>query len=307
MTPDIPQAVQASERLNSVLESLYGKSPAHVFGLSFPQFATILEDIATKYVIAETRGDPAALVDFYSSLRIDDLVLARACAAGNDQAWENFLTRFREKLYDIAAYVSKESSRELADSIYADLYGTTLRDGRRVSKLSSYTGRGSLEGWLRTVIAQEYVNQYRKKRRLVSFEEEVEAGTPFAAPAVAAEAETIVDPRLEAATDEALAGLSTEDRFVLASYFLDDKTLAEIARLLSVHESTISRKVEKLLKSLRKHILAGLARRGMSRRQAQEALEVDIRDVRLNIRKLLTQETQDQPFSEGKAEVPDGQ
>jgi len=293
--------------LNTLLEGIYAKSPALTYGVSFEQFAAILEEIGTKYVSADAREKPDALRDFFNSLRIDDLVLARACAAGNDRAWEAFLSRFREKLYDIAGYITKESSRELADSIYADLYGTALRDGERVSKLTSYTGRGSLEGWLRTIIAQEYVNQYRKRRRLVSFEEEVEAGTAFAALPVIAETEITLDPRLEAATDEALTALSPEDRFVLASYYLDDKTLAEVARLLSVHESTISRKVDKLLKSLRKQILAGLARRGMSRRQAEESLEVDIRDLRLNIRKNLTQENRVQPFSEGKAEVPGGQ
>ena len=77
--------------------------------------------------------------------------------------------------------------------------------------------------------------------------------------------------------------------------------------MLSVHESTISRRVDKLLKSLRKQILAGLGRRGMSRRQAEEALEVDIRDIRVNIRNRLTQETRTKAFSEGKAEVPGGQ
>lgn len=293
--------------LHTLLEGIYAKSPALAYGVTFEQFAVILEEIGTKYISADAREKPGALGDFFNSLRIDDLVLARACAAGNDRAWEAFLSRFREKLYDVAAYITKESSRELADSIYADLYGTALRDGQRISKLTSYTGRGSLEGWLRTIIAQEYVNQYRKRRRLVSFEEEVEAGTPFPAPPPIAETEITLDVRLEAATDEALTALSPEDRFVLASYYLDDKTLAEIARLLSVHESTVSRKVDKLIKSLRKQILAGLVRRGMSRRQAEESLEVDIRDLRLNIRKNLTQENRVQPFSEGKAEVPGGQ
>ena len=157
------------------------------------------------------------------------------------------------------------------------------------------------------MIAQEYVNQYRRRRRLVSFEEEVEAGTPFPAPAAVPQTAGLIDPRLEAATDQALAALAPEDRLVLASYYLNDKTLAEIARMLSVHESTISRRVDKLLKSLRKQILAGLGRRGMSRRQAEEALEVDIRDIRVNIRNRLTQETRTKAFSEGKAEVPGGQ
>ena len=305
-----PQATaHLPTELNALLEALYGKSPALAFGMTLGLFKVILQEIGTKHISADAREKGGTLRDFFITLRIDDLVLARACAAGNDKAWESFLSRFREKLYDIAGYVAKEASaaRELADSIYADLYGTKLRDGQRVSKLTSYTGRGSLEGWLRTVIAQEYVNQYRRRRRLVSFEEEVEVGTQFASPAVTPEIEVPLDPRLEAATDEALGALSPEDQFVLASYYLDDKTLAEIARMLSVHESTISRKVDKLVKSLRKHILAGLGRRGMSRRQAEEALEVDIRDLRVNIRNRLTQEKPLRSFSEGKAEVPGGQ
>ena len=295
--------------LNTLLEELFAKSPGLAFGMTLGQFKVILQEIGTKHISADGREKAGTLRDFFITLRIDDLILARACAAGNDKAWESFLSRFREKLYDIAGYVAKESAaaRELADSIYADLYGTRLRGGQRISKLASYTGRGSLEGWLRTVIAQEYVNQYRRRRRLVSFEEEAEVGTQFPAPPVAAEVETAVDSRLEAATDEVLGALSPDDLFVLASYYLDDKTLAEIAQALSVHESTISRKVDKLLKSLRKKILGGLSRRGMSRRQAEEALEVDVRDIRINIRNRLTQETRTQAFSEGKAEVPGGQ
>ena len=190
---------------------------------------------------------------------------------------------------------------ELADSLYADLYGTTTRDGQRVSKLASYTGRGSLEGWLRTVIAQEFVNRFRRQRRLVSLDEESEDGAQFAAtdPGPAA----VVDPRVEAATDEALSRLAAEERFILASYYLDGRTLAEIARTLAVHESTVSRKLDKLARSLRKQILAALERKGMSRRQAEEALEVDVRDLRVNIRDRVAQETAPQTFSDKKGEV----
>jgi RNA polymerase sigma-70 factor, ECF subfamily len=83
--------------------------------------------------------------------------------------------------------------------------------------------------------------------------------------------------------------------------------LAEIARTLGVHESTISRKVDKLAKSLRKQILAALGRRGMSRRQALEAIEVDVRDLRVNIRSRLAQETGGAAFSKKKVEAPAGE
>ena len=92
-----------------------------------------------------------------------------------------------------------------------------------------------------------------------------------------------LDARLQAATDEALSSLAAEDRLVLASYYLDGRTLAEIARMLGVHESTISRRVEKITTSIRKRIIAGLLRRGMSRAQAEEALEADVRDLSVDI------------------------
>jgi RNA polymerase sigma-70 factor (ECF subfamily) len=291
---------EGSAGLETVMTELYEKSGN--FGISREHFASILSEIAAKYL--PPGASPRETAELYASLRVEELTLARACAAGHEPAWEIFMARYREKLYDIAAYIAKESSaaRELADSLYGDLYGTTTREGQRVSKLASYTGRGSLEGWLRTVMAQEFVNRYRRQRRLVSLDEENEDGAQFAAaepePAVA------VDSRVEAATDEVLSRLSGEERFILASYYLDDRTLAEIARMLAVHESTISRKLEKLAKSMRKRILAALERKGMSRRQAEEALEVDVRDLRLNIRGRVAQETEARAFSEKKAEGP---
>lgn len=271
------------------------------FGLSREHFVAILNQIAAKYLPAG--ASPQETAELFASLRVEELALARACAAGQERAWEIFMSRYREKLYDIAAYIAKESSaaRELADSLYADLYGTTVRDGQRVSKLASYTGRGSLEGWLRTVMAQEFVNRYRRQRRLVSLEEEGESGKEFAAPEP--EPAITVDARVEAATDEVLSALTAEDRFILASYYLDERTLAEIARTLAVHESTISRKLAKLAKSLRKQILAALERDGMSRPQAKEALEVDVRDLRLNLRDRMAQEPDLRTFSDKKAET----
>ncbi len=284
--------------LEPLLQDLYQKSKGGELGLNREGFDAILREIAAKYL--PPSAQQAEIEQLCVSLRVEELALARACAAGHERAWEIFLTRFRAKLYDIAARIVRESAaaRELADSLYADLYGTTTRDGQRVCKLASYTGRGSLEGWLRTVIAQEYVNRYRKQRRLVSLDEESEEGVQFAA--VNPQPPAPVDARVESATDEALAELSAEDKFVLVSYYLDSRTLAEIARLLHVHESTISRKLDKLAKSLRKRILSGLGRRGLSRRQAEEALEVDVRDLGLNIRGRLVQEAAHPPFSRKK-------
>jgi RNA polymerase sigma-70 factor, ECF subfamily len=295
---------KAPSGLEPAMVELYAKSGAAGLGVSPEQFRAIIDEAAAKSqpAAASTRSK----IEFSKTLRLDDLILARACAAGNERAWEVFLTRYREKLYDIARQITREDStgRELADSVYAELFGTRMREGTRVSRLSYYGGRGSLEGWLRTVLAQEFVNTYRKQRRTVSLDEESEEGMQFAA----VESEPVVsgDPRLEGAIDEALRSLPAEKRFILASYFLDGRTLAQIARAMSVHESTISRKIEKLTEGLRKQILKNLVGLGMSRRQAEEALDADVRDLALDIRASLAQDSAAAAFSEERAKPSEG-
>lgn len=289
MGTTIPISAPVKSAVAEILAELYAKSGCEKFGLTGERFAAILCSVAAKYLPAEASESEAR--GFLLTLRLDELALARACAAGDNSAWEIFLTRYREKLYQAALRIAREDSaaRELADSLYAELYGASERDGVRVSKLTTFTGRGSLEGWLRTVIAQEFVNRYRRTKRLVSLDEEIEDGAQFAAPEP--EPASSADPLLESSVDAALVALSSEDRLVLAAYYLDGRTLAEIARILGVHESTVSRKLDKLAKSLRKKILADMMRQGIDRREAEERLEVDVRDLRVNIRRSLGQES----------------
>ncbi len=205
----------------------------------------------------------------------------------------------------MALHITRDaaSAAELADSLFADLYGLSARDGVRCSKLVFYTGRGSLEGWLRTVLAQEFINRYRKQKRTVSLEEQEEEGAQFSAPNPGPS--TDADSRVDEATDEVLGELSSEDRYVLAAYYLDGRTLAEIARVLRRHESSISRRLDRLAGELRKRLLAGLRRRGMSHAQAVEALETDVRDLQVNIRQRLAQESPPQAFPGGKVSAKD--
>jgi len=270
-----------------VSAELYRQSGAERSGLSERDFASILQEVAAKYLPAG--ASQSEVLELLTKLRVEELALARSCARGNEAAWEIFLNRYREKLYNAAHSIAREDSvaRDLADSLYADLYGTRTTDGRRVSKLNSFTGRGSLQGWLRAVLAQEYVNRYRRQQRLVSLEEQTEAGVQFQAedpdPAQA------LDSRLQEATDQALASLAAEDKFILAGYYLDGRTLAGIARLLGVHESTVSRRLEKITASIRKAIRADLLKRGMSSQEAEQAMEVEVSEFSLDVRRRLAE------------------
>lgn len=291
-------AASVTARLQPLLAGLFEKSGGRKYGMDLARFTAVLIAIAEKYLPYDVKESEVR--ELYLSLRCEELALARCCAAGDERAWEDFMLRYREKLHDAALSIAKEDgkARELAGSIYADLYGTGNREGERVSKLMYYSGRGSLEGWLRTVMAQRQVNEYRRTRNTVSLDEEEEAGRQFAAGS--AEPAAHVDPRLNAAIEAALAALSGEERSILAYYFLDDLTLARIAAILRVHESTISRRLEKLVTALRKDIVLRLTHAGLSRRQAEEALEVDVRDLAVDIRQNLAQDSAGGPFSKEK-------
>ncbi len=283
-TARLPGAVR------SACDRMFETAQAARYGLNPDSFRAILIDIADQYAPGARDQE---MVRFLETLKPEELALARGCVAGNDFAWQTFLTRYRASLYGAAYAVAKEESiaRELADSLYAELYGLPNQSGRRISKLQYYKGRGSLEGWLRTVVAQEFVNRYRRTRREVSLDEKVETGGQFPAPSNA-EATSQPDPRVNQAVTHSLAALDAESRFLLSAYYLDGRTLADIGRTLHVHESTISRKLERLTKALRRSTHKELLASGLSARQADELMqETDVRDLNINIRENLQQES----------------
>jgi RNA polymerase sigma-70 factor (ECF subfamily) len=271
----------------------YGESQAQRYGLSQDAFATIVAAVVHKYA---ADSDETAVLSLIDSLKVEELALSRGCALGNEMAWEVFLTRYRASLYGAAYSIARDEAtgRELADSLYAELYGLPVDGRARVSKLSYYMGRGSLEGWLRTVLAQEYINRYRSAKKMVSLEEQIEDGLQLQAPVVESSAPA---SEAEQAASKVLKALSAEDRVLLTSYFLDGRTLAEIAKVLHVHESTISRKLDRLTTAIRKDIRSSLIGHGMSPRQADEAMqELDVRDVTINVRETLQQEAESRTF-----------
>jgi RNA polymerase sigma-70 factor (ECF subfamily) len=294
----LPANRQPSAAIQAFASAHHEESGAGRFGIDPAGLASLLTEVMEQRDSSEQPGDVPSLL---ASMRLEELVLARACMAGHDSAWEIFLTRYRVPMYEAAYKIARDetTARALADSLYGELYGVNQRGEPRTSKLHYYLGRGSLAGWLRTVVAQEYVNQYRRGKRETSLETAIEDGKQFPA-AETTEAST-ADPRIAAATASELAALDAEERFLLAAYYLDRRTLAEIAKLIGVHESTISRKLERAATGLRKRIRKRLIAAAMSPRQADEAMQdVDVRDLPVNVGETLGQETRKSSFYQEK-------
>lgn len=270
----------------SLLYELWRAAGGESCGLSAGEFGAVLQAIGAKHNHGLPSGadpDDGQRAAFFRSLHLPELALAHACARGSEPAWERFVGQYRAALVQAGASISGSAAlgAELADSLYAELYGLRQVDGRRNSPLASYSGRGSLSGWLRATLVQRFRDHLRRMRREAPLED-------FDGPVP----ETTASPTgelsaLAAAVTQALGALPAEDRFLLAAYFLDRQTLLEIARTLHVHEATISRRLKRAVTETRKQILRGLVTGGLSKAAAEEALGADPRDMEINLRALL--------------------
>ena len=235
---------------------------------------------------------------FFRGLRLSDLVLARACAGGNEQAWEHFVTVYRQPLTRAAIAItgSETLGRDLADQLYAELYGLTAREGERRCPLLSYRGRGSLMGWLRTTLAQRHVDHHRRSRREQPLGEWT-CRRRIPAPATPSRrASQFWSARSKRRCESAMLRSASCWRHII----LTGKHSLQIARVLGVHEATVSRKLRRATEGAGKQVLRNLQRDGLSRRAAEEALGADPRDLDVNLKKLL-QNSQIEAFKEQAA------
>ena len=198
----------------NVVNRLYRQARAGRWRVPADRFARALEASAER---ALGKDSAAREVERYlTSLHLDNLALACACAHGDEPAWEHFVLVQRPLLYRAADAIDPGGgARDLADSLYADLFGIGDHPGERQSLFRYFHGRSSLTTWLRAVLAQRHVDRLRRHRRLDALPEEESAGAMRSAdPPAEPERDRYVQLIRRALTD-AVAGLQARDRLRL--------------------------------------------------------------------------------------------
>ena len=226
-----------------------------------------------KYLLRDDPATPAAEIKkFMDEMQADDLCLIIACERGNENAWTDLVARFTTTVRSAArsASANEDAAEDLAQSIWAELHGLRVReDGRPASKLAYYSGRGSLAGWLRAVVAQLSVDTFRKQSKLVQTEEETDLerlardahltdAKTFAAAGVQNPEQSLTNrfaqDELQQALTEAVRELGAEDRLLVKLYYFDNLRLREAGVVLGVHEATASRRLTRIQSDLRKRV-----------------------------------------------------
>jgi RNA polymerase sigma factor (sigma-70 family) len=214
-----------------------------------------------------------ALVQQCVRQRLDDLSLARACAAGDEGAWAELVAVHGDFLHRFARRVLREpAAGDVADQVIADLW---LR-----RKIARYEGRSSLRTWLGTIVAHAASNARRSARRRER--SAAAAGLMVASGArVDRERERAVD--VAALIASAIARQSVDDRLLILLYYHEGITLDDIGRTMRRSKAALSRR----LKRIRNAILNDADREARRRVgvSAQSLLAgVPLSDINLDLR-----------------------
>ena len=270
-------SVDSNSRIPPELaDELYREANAAQWRLSRTAFMAALEASCAK---AFSGGDrPAQSVATYlRSLHLEDLALASACALGDAQAWDHFIVQMRPGLYRAAdAIDATGGARELADSLYADLYGVDQRGGARQSLLRYFHGRSSLATWLRAVLAQRHVDRLRTARRTEPLPDELP--NAVSQPPADPECARLVEV-MRAALQAVMATLEPRDRLRLGCYYTQQLTLAQTGKLLKEHEATTSRQLARTRRLIRQRVELDLRGRGLNDVQIARCFECASEDV----------------------------
>ena len=298
-TPVISIAEKHQETLDESVSRLLTRA-GNSRGLKLENLRGRVSVSVEKYLLKyEPNPNKNEVKEFVDALNADDLCLIVACENGDESAWEEMVKKFDSTVKSAARKISNntEDAEDLASSIWAELYGLKEKDGKAKGKLSYYSGRGSLAGWLRAVVSQLAVDQFRKQSKFVQIEEAREFENLANESSEKDENNTLVAhgespeeilSRTETQKDvkdafrEAMKNLEAEDRLILKLYYFDDLKLKDIGQTLGFHEATASRKLVRVQQDLRKSVEKSLAEKHgwkqdeVKRHLADSASKLDI-------------------------------
>ena len=232
------------------LEEMFVASGATSWSVTREDFSRAVWEGVSVLASRESSAVPKLL----EKIRSEELALVLGCVAGNERAWEAFSFGYRNAVYEAACAFTSDMTmaRELSDTLTSELYGFETRDGQRRSKLNYYHGRSSLKTWLRAVVYQKFVDEYRQMVRNEQLADDLQRAAEDKA--VSAPEEEKYATWLGEAVSVTLRQLAPEDRLLLSYYYVQLLTLKQIGRISGKHEATVSRHLDGLRKRMRKKI-----------------------------------------------------
>jgi RNA polymerase sigma-70 factor (ECF subfamily) len=209
------------------------------------------------YLAARVRPDEDA-VALLRRLKIADLYLACAAERRRPGAVTAFEETFIRRIGQFVRGI--DTTATFVADVTQALRIKLLVGNDGYGKLSRYSGRGSLESWVRAVAV-------RTAYDLLRTEDHARRDDDCALDMIAASDDPALDllwqryhREVRSAVEAGLAALPRRDRTLLRLYVLDRVPAAQIGKLYRVHETTVLRWIAQARKAVAEHVRIGLLR-----------------------------------------------
>jgi RNA polymerase sigma-70 factor (ECF subfamily) len=255
--PERPAAAPPAELEGAIAEALRAARQA------WPDLDVPPEVFAAH--LATRTSPPPLAAPAIGALRAADLYLACACLRGDARAIAAFEGRYYREIDRVLGRLG------LAPTIADDLKGVVRerfffpKDGER-SPLTTYSGRGRLDAWVRAIAASTAHTVLRAARREAPEERALDVAVPNSDPELAYLKATFA-AEFKAAFAEAVEALSIRERNLLRQHALDGLSIDQLGALYRVHRATAARWVV----DVRARLLDGVRERLQARLQLSEA------------------------------------
>lgn len=207
----------------------------------------------------------AVVADLSAVPHAADLYLACACARGCAEALAVLEREHLTRLREVAAGVARSAS-ELEEVVQRVRERLLVAEPGRAPRIATYSGRGSLGGWIRVTAVRVARDLWRGTRQHEPMRDELEPGVVAPELAYWKRAYGEVVSR---AVQEALESLEGEPRALLKMHYVDGLSIDQVGLALGKSRATGAR----MLAAARQTLLAAIRERmvGALGVQPQEA------------------------------------
>ncbi|MBI1312083.1 sigma-70 family RNA polymerase sigma factor [bacterium] len=198
---------------------------------------------------------------------LKDVVFAQALQNGDGWAAERFETEYMPIVRAVARRAGGQRAMDRVDNFAAELI---LPRDQRPPRIAGFQGRTTLKAWLRAVVANYCISDFRKQRE-VTLEAEIDRSVDVETEELAdqSQCETLLRPVFQ----QVVGVLEHEDRVLITMLILDNVPQKNLATSLGINSGNVTRRRQRIVQSLCDQ-MADLAAREQAEQSFSDCLDL---------------------------------
>jgi RNA polymerase sigma-70 factor (ECF subfamily) len=178
------------------------------------------------------------------SERESDEHVIEACQQGDREAFRWLFETYKDKVYSIALYYLKgdeASAKDITQQVFLKL----------ITRLGQFRNEADFTTWLYRLVANECIDEHRKRRRLISLSEAVEVDDMIGRHS---QEEEYLQLEVAESVKAAIASLKPKLRMAILLKYFEELSYDEMAQVLGCSTGTVASRLNRAHKMLARRL-----------------------------------------------------